>query len=260
MNGVVSGDGTRIAFDQAGAGPPIVLVAGAFNDRGTTAPLATALATDLTVLNPDRRGRGDSDPVAPAAVADEVDDLEALVAAAGGRAALFGYSSGAVLCLEAAVRGLPVTHLVLYDPPYNLDARPQMAEMAAELERLVAIGRRRDAVEAYQTRAVGIPPEVVAQLRQAPFWPALEGIAHTLASDARALAAAPDPAALASINVPTLVLNGAAGPPQLDPMGRAVAEAIPHAEHRSLADQTHDLVPGVLAPQVIGFLTSPAVA
>ena len=117
MRRVYSKDGTAIAFDQAGDGPSIILVGGAMSTRSAAAPLAALLAPHFTVFAYDRRGRGDSVDTAPDAVAREVDDLDALITAAGGSAFVFGHSSGAVLALEAAARGLAITKLALYEPP-----------------------------------------------------------------------------------------------------------------------------------------------
>ena len=59
MDKVRSEDGTAIAFDRVGEGPPIVLVLGAFNERATGAPLAAALQDRFSIVTYDRRGRGD---------------------------------------------------------------------------------------------------------------------------------------------------------------------------------------------------------
>src|ERR1700686_621656 len=101
MQTALSADSTKIAFDQTGEGPPIILVVGAFNERATGAPLARALESQFSVFNYDRRGRGASGDTQPYAVEREVEDLEALIREAGGAAAVFGYSSGAILALEA---------------------------------------------------------------------------------------------------------------------------------------------------------------
>ena len=141
---VTSKDGTRIVFDRIGVGPPLILVGGALNDRGSGAPYAEPLASSFTVYTYDRRGRGDSGDTAPYAVAREIDDIAALIAQAGGSAAVFGHSSGATLALKAAGSGLPITHLVLYEPPFNTDDSypPLPAGFAAELVGLVSAGRR----------------------------------------------------------------------------------------------------------------------
>src|SRR5207245_2048129 len=78
MRTVHSADGTKIAFDQTGQGPPVILIVGAFNDRSTGAPLAEALESQLTVLNYDRRGRGASGGTQPCAVEREIAALEAI--------------------------------------------------------------------------------------------------------------------------------------------------------------------------------------
>jgi len=114
---VPSKDGTRIAFEQSGKGPAIILVVGAFNDRATGAPLARFLEPHFTVFNYDRRGRGDSGDTAQYAVEREIEDLDTLIAKAGGSAGVFGYSSGAILALRAAAHGLAIPELALYEPP-----------------------------------------------------------------------------------------------------------------------------------------------
>ena len=125
MNTAVSADGTMIAFDRYGDGPPVIMTVGAFNTRSQTEPLARTLAQQFTVLNYDRRGRGDSGDTAPYAVEREIEDIAALIAAAGGSVSLFGHSSGATLALKAAAAGLPVTRLVLYEPPFRTgDSHP----------------------------------------------------------------------------------------------------------------------------------------
>src|SRR5437016_12168291 len=139
---VTSADGTVIAFDRYGDGPPVIMTVGAFNTRSQTEPLARALAARLTVLNYDRRGRGDSGDTAPYAVEREIDDIAALIQQAGGSASVFGHSSGATLALKAAA-DLPITHLVLYEPPFNTDDTypPLPAGFTGELADLVAAGR-----------------------------------------------------------------------------------------------------------------------
>src|SRR6266705_6579075 len=126
MNTVISADGTAIAFDRFGAGPPVIMTVGAFNTRSTTEPLARALQEHLTVFNYDRRGRGDSGDTAPYSVDREIEDIDTLVAGAGGSSAVFGYSSGATLALHAAAHGLAITKLALYEPPFLVDeSRPR---------------------------------------------------------------------------------------------------------------------------------------
>ena len=110
METVTSSDGTRIAFDRLGDGPPIVLVCGQSTDRSSNAPLAALLAEHFAVFNYDRRGRGDSGDTQPYALERELEDLDALIAEAGGSAHLYGVSSGGALEVAGAV-GLLVPRL-----------------------------------------------------------------------------------------------------------------------------------------------------
>lgn len=257
METAISADGTRLAYDRWGDGPPVIMVAGAFNTRAATEPLGRALAQRFTVLNYDRRGRGDSGDTTPYAVEREIEDIDALIAAAGGSAAVFGYSSGATLALRAAAHGLRISKLALYEPPFRADDRypPLRTDLPARLAALVAAGRRGDAVELYQTEAVGIPPEVVAQLRHAPFRPGLEAIAHTLVYDATIVGDLSIPAELAaSVTIPALVLAGEQSPPFLRDGAAAVAEAVPKGRLCILPGQTHDINPDITAPVLMEFL------
>ena len=257
MSTVTSADQTTIAFDRMGSGPPLIMVAGAFNTRSTTAPLAAALRDEFTVINPDRRGRGDSGDTGPYEVQREIEDIEALIEAAGGSAAVFGYSSGANLALRAAAGGAPITKLALYEPPFLVDgSRPPLpADFPRQLAELVSSGRRGDAVELYQTTAVGIPEPVVAQLRNAPFRPGLEAIAHTLVYDAEIVGDLTLPPELtAAVNTPTLVIAGEQSPPLLRNAATALAGALVHGRSVVLAGQTHDISADATAPVLREFL------
>src|SRR5262245_12253085 len=217
MNSVTAADGTTIAFDRSGSGAALVLVGGAFQHRALdprTAQLAELLAAQLTVYHYDRRGRGDSGDTPPYAVEREIEDLAALVDDARGSASVFGMSSGANLALRAASQGVPTGRLALFEPTFIVDgSRPPVpADYKATLTELVAANRRGDAVAYFMTTAVGLPSEFVEPMRQEPFWPAFEAVAHTLPYDAAVVAdAGSGPTPLqqwASLEVPTLVLDG----------------------------------------------------
>jgi pimeloyl-ACP methyl ester carboxylesterase len=259
MRSATSADGTAIAFDQLGAGPPPIMVVGAFNTRTTTAPLAAALQERFTILNYDRRGRGDSGDTAPYAVEREIEDLDAVIAEAGGSSAVFGYSSGATLALKAAAYGLAISKLALYEPPFVVDgSRPPLpADLPEQLAERISAGRRGDAVELYQTKVIGMPEDVVAQMRHAPFRPGLEAIAHTLTYDLTIIGDLTLPTELiASIATPTLVIEGEKSPPMIRNAARAVAEALPDGWRSTLADQTHDISPDATAAVLEDFLSS----
>jgi pimeloyl-ACP methyl ester carboxylesterase len=255
MRTALSRDGTKIAFDKTGQGPAVILVVGAFNDRSTGAPLAEALEARLTVFNYDRRGRGESGDTQPYAVEREVEDLAALIHEAGGAASVFGYSSGANLAIEGAIRGLNITKLAIYEAAFIDKTVPKAPQdIAAQLEHLVSSGRRGDAVELFQTRLVGIPEPVVAQMRHAPFRPALEAIAHTLVYESMVVGDRKVPTTrLRSVTSPTLVVYGAESPAFMGTTAKALAKAVPHGKARGLEGQAHDLVPSALARILIDF-------
>jgi pimeloyl-ACP methyl ester carboxylesterase len=258
MHTVSSHDGTTIAYDRTGDGPALVMVVGAFCDRRTTDSIAKVLAPEFTVYAYDRRGRGGSGDTAPYAAEREVEDLAAVAGAAGGAPFVFGHSSGAILVLEAAARGVPMTKLVAYEPPYIVDdsrARPG-ADLAERLSGLVAGGRRGDAAKLFLTEAVGLPPEVAGMIEGSPDWPGMTALAHTLAYDIAVCGYTNElPAGrLAAIEVPTLVLGGGNSPEWFHNTVRAVAETVPGAELRFLAGQDHRAADDVLAPVLIDFL------
>jgi pimeloyl-ACP methyl ester carboxylesterase len=256
METVQSADGTVIAFDQLGAGTPLVLVAGASCDRSIDAPLATALGEHFTVLNYDRRGRGDSTDTLPFALEREIEDIEALLAAAGGSAVVVGLSSGAALAAHAAASGLPISALVMWEPPYRLDPDAQRAakEYSTRLGALLAEDRRGDAVELFM-RQVGLPDEAIAGARQSPYWVVGEGLAPTLAYDAAVMGDGSMPTdRFGMISVPTLVLAAGASPAWFRESAGAVAEAIPGARFGVLDGQTHVVAGEVLATAVRDFV------
>jgi pimeloyl-ACP methyl ester carboxylesterase len=255
---VTSKDGTSIAFDRLGNGPPVVLVCGGSVDRMADAGLAAALASDLTVYNFDRRGRGDSGDAPEYAVAREVEDIAAMIDAAGGSAHLYGTSSGAALAMEAAASGLPIRKLALWEPPYSVQGRPDLPDDTASVYReLVAAGRRGDAVEYFMLKVVGMPEEFAAAARQAPWWKDQEAIAHTLAYDATVMGDYTIPTERArAVSVPTIILVGGASFGFMGETADALAELIPNAHRRTLEGQEHNVDPEVMAQALKQFFAS----
>jgi pimeloyl-ACP methyl ester carboxylesterase len=233
MNKTTSADGTTIAYDRVGAGPAVICVGGALNDRRTTAPVAAGLADRFTVYSYDRRGRGDSGDTPPYAVEREVEDLAAVVASAGGSAGVYGMSSGAVLALRAAAAGVPITRLALYEPPLAASTPPDYLPRLADA---LAGGRRDEALRLFMVELVGLPPQVAARASQVP---ALQAIAHTLPYDAAVMG---DETQLSRAGVPTVAIAGGDSPQWMREAARSVG-----GEYRELPGQTHDADPAVLA-------------
>jgi pimeloyl-ACP methyl ester carboxylesterase len=260
IKSVKSADGTSITFETTGKGLPLILVGGAFCDRSARTsgtPLAAMLAHRFTVFSYDRRGRGDSEDTPPYALDREVEDLSALITAAGGSAFVFGNSSGGLLALDAAVCGLSIPKLAVYEPPVILDeSRAKSFEgLAKQLDEAARGGRRSEAVELYFTKAMQMPGPAVAQMRKSPMWPGLEQLAHTLSYDL--LLAARGASRLeqaAVVRSATLVMDGGASPPWMREAIQTMAGAIPNARHRRLEGQTHAVDPEALARALEEFL------
>ena len=260
---VTSRDGTPIAFDRLGDGPPVIMVCGAMCDRALMRPTAEELAKHFTVFNYDRRGRGDSADTAPYAVEREIEDIGALVIEAGGTASVYGHSSGAGLVLHAAAHGLPIAKIVLHDPPYAPDgdeeARRSSREYGEILKALLSEDRRGDAVELFMTM-VGMPQEMIEGMRHTPRWAKLEAIAPTLAYDSEVMGDigrdGTIPVDQASrVIVPALVLTGGADYPWMTDVGRQLADALPNGRHRVLEGQEHTVPLEVLVPVLEDFFS-----
>jgi pimeloyl-ACP methyl ester carboxylesterase len=260
METVRSKDGTTIAFDRQGSGPPLVLVGGALSNRGAAADLAALLAPHLMVLAYDRRGRGASTDTVPYAVDREIEDLEALIGAAGGSASLYGHSSGGVLALRAAGAGQAITRLAVYEPPFIVDHSRDVLprDFVDHVDHLLAAGRRGDAVAYFMTVAVQVPEEIVSRMRGSPMWAAMEEAAPTLAYDNRIMDGlmTGDRSPLerwATLPMPILALDGGASPAWARNAVGALAEAVPQAGYRTIEGQDHGVQPAVLAPVLEAF-------
>ncbi|HEX6581491.1 MAG TPA: alpha/beta hydrolase [Actinomycetota bacterium] len=260
MNTVTSKDGTAIAFDRSGDGPPIVMVGGALSTRRAAETLAGLLAPSFTVYAYDRRGRGDSGDMPPYAVEREVEDIYSLVEDAGGSAVAFGHSSGGVLALEAAAHILGITKVALYEPPFIVDASraPLPDDYIERLTELASTDRPGDAVEYFMITGPGVPAEAVASMKDAPFWSALEAVAHTLSYDGRIMGDQMAGTSLpsdrwASVTIPTLVIDGGASPLWLGNAAQGLVDALPDARRRTIEGQTHDVDPVLLAPVLEEF-------
>ncbi len=254
---VTSKDGTKIAYDKVGNGPVVVLVLGALNSRKSGAKLAKLLASPFTVISYDRRGRGDSTDTAPYAPQREVEDAKALIEEIGEPVFLYGHSSGAALAIEAANKlNKQVRKLAIYEAPYALDSDASKAarEYNSLLKKLLASGRNGDAVALF-VRSVGVSDKQVQAMKRMTMWRGLEKLAPTLAYDSDILGEGHSlpTALLAAITTPTLVMHGGAGTPAMRNTAQAIRDAIPKAQLRTLAGQTHGVSPKVLAPILTEF-------
>ncbi|GAA0341229.1 alpha/beta hydrolase [Actinoallomurus spadix] len=258
MRKVVSRDGTTIAYEKAGDGPPIVLLNGAFRDHTIFDFLVPELAPHCTTYVYDRRGRGESGDSPAYAVEREIEDLEAVIDEAGGQAVVFAGSIGANLALEAAMAGAPITKLALHEPYYRVEGyQKPPADFMDHLRDLLADGRRGAAAEYFLAELLGLPPEMIADWRQGPLWATNEANAHTLPYDTRICGDFQVPVErLASLRTPTLVVNSDGTGDWLRAAARATATALPNGWGMELPGSWHRIETEILARVLVGFATT----
>ncbi|OBZ12774.1 alpha/beta fold hydrolase [Bacillus sp. FJAT-26390] len=268
MYTIKSKDGTKIAYDKAGQGPALILVAGAFSYRKFPGQvqLANLLSERFTVYNYDRRGRGDSGDTQPYAIEREIEDLQAIMNEAGGSAYVWGLSSGAALALQAAASGLNITKLALHEPPFVVDAadRKPPKDFVNHVTKLIAADQRAEAINYFMTKGMGAPSFVIGLMRIMPgVWARLMAVAHTLPYDAALLDGYMDgkplPANLwSTVNMPTLVLEGTESPAALRHAAQALAEVLPKAKLLSKKGLGHTkkLNSKLISSELVSFFVS----
>jgi pimeloyl-ACP methyl ester carboxylesterase len=256
---VTSKDGTEIAFEVTGSGPALVLVDGAFCYRefGGSREIAKVLSDRYSVYIYDRRGRGESGNTLPYAVEREIEDLAAVIEAAGGNAFVMGQSSGAGLALEAAAAGVPMRKLAVYEAPY-VGVRLQKGrtpDYLADLEAMLAAGNNKGVVDYFMVKMVGGPAFLPIMFRLMPKnFKKLQDIAFTVPYDTRIMNGfVANPEMLGRVVVPTLVMGGSKGAPEMKAAVDAVAAGVPGSTRVILDKQTHNVSPAALAPELIAF-------
>jgi pimeloyl-ACP methyl ester carboxylesterase len=257
METTKSADGTVIAYDQTGDGPPLIVAVGAFCDRRSFVPPAR-LTERFTVYTYDRRGRGDSGDTQPYSPDREVADLAAVVSAAvfesGSAVYAFGHSSGGALVLRAAAQGVPLTAVASYEAPFVIPGTREVAQDPADrIREMVAAGRRGDAVRYWMTSVVAAPAQVLTMMEGSPAWPALEALTHTLPYDIALTGDQGVPASLAAIAMPVLVLGGSTSPDWFHRTVQETAAVIPGAKLVMVEGYDHGVPPEVIAPVLTEF-------
>lgn len=248
-----SADGTTIAYQTDGEGPPIVLVGGATQRKEDWAALLHALAElRFCAVTYDRRGRGDSGDSAPYAVEREIEDLAAVITANGGTAGIHGQSSGGALANRATAAGLGITSLSTFETPYRLGEGPMPpADYVEHLQELSDADDPASMLEYFMVAGVGQPQEQVDQMKQLPFWDSLVPLGRTVLYDALCLGSslAPLPTdLLGSITVPMLCLGSTGSPEWLRAGAEASAKAAPDGRYVVLEGDFHSAPTHLLAP------------
>jgi pimeloyl-ACP methyl ester carboxylesterase len=261
---VTSRDGTRIGYSVVGAGPALVLIDGAlcWRTSGPAAPLAAQLLDRFTVYTYDRRGRGESGDTKPYAIGREVEDLGAVIAAAGGSAAVYAISSGVPLALAAANAGVPISKMVLYEAPIFTDrSRVVDPNYAQIIDQLIARGDNAGAVKHFMKDGVGVPGFGVFMMQLMGVMRKLAPVAPTLAYDTQLLTplwtyAPPGKATWPNVTMPVLDVGGGKSDAWMQNAQLAISQALPNATHKTLPGQNHMVAPTAIAPLIKEFCSA----
>jgi pimeloyl-ACP methyl ester carboxylesterase len=258
MNTVRSFDGTPIAYEQTGAGRPLVLIHGATADRSRWLPVLPALSESYAVYTVDRRGRGGSGDGEPYSIEREFEDIAALVDSLDEPAHLLGHSFGALCALNAALLTRNLRSLILYEPPPpGLPTLP--AAITGRLQALLDAGDRDGLVAAFMLEVAKVPAEQLAVMRAAPSWAGRVAAAHTILREGRAIESLPpfDAARYRGIAAPVLLLLGGDSPALYRDSIEAIHSALPDSRLVILPGQQHiaiNTAPDLFAREVLTFL------
>ncbi|WP_308466655.1 alpha/beta fold hydrolase [Rathayibacter soli] len=254
---VTSADGTRIAYDRVGDGPTVILVAGAMQFRGfspQTVALCQALAArGFTVINYDRRGRGESVVADAFSLARELDDITGLITVGGESAALFGSSSGSAISLAAAAAGLPITKLALWEAPLGEENGADGDENLTGLREKLESGDGDAVIEYYMK---DMPREWLDGAKQSPGWPTMVAMGPSLQDDAEALAwtqTAPRDALWARITQPVLAIVGERTLPIMERAVASMIAALQSARAVTIAGANHSWDPEAMVETLVEF-------
>ncbi|WP_327654041.1 alpha/beta fold hydrolase [Streptomyces sp. NBC_00483] len=267
---IESMDGTAIAYRQFGSGPPVVMVHCSGGGLHSWEPVAELLADRYEVWTPVRRGYAPSGPGrSPKSFADEVADLDALISKIGRPVHVVGMSYGANVALHAAVAGLPVRSLVLWEPPL-FAVGDELAPVLEEFQELTAKGEQRRADRLLAEKVARIPAALLDMMDAGDSDDTEPGTERDTERDAEPdeapgwcrdleslIADSADVERWSDVTVPTLLMRGAdTWHPMPETLDR-LATALPQVTYTTLPGQMHfapSLVPDVVAAQIADFL------
>jgi pimeloyl-ACP methyl ester carboxylesterase len=261
LRSITSSDGTTIVYDQIGSGPPVVLVCGGLNQRVMYQKLVDLLCDKFTVINYDRRGRGDSADGDPTKYSMdlELEDFTAILAEADQPPFVVANCTGAILAAYAAARGVPMAKIAMYEPPYGVGENRPIAQpdYLNRLQSLVDAGRNDEAVMLFQKEAVGNTDDFIERFRTHPAWPLFAGLAHTLPYEHVILGDGVVPEEIMKrVPVPTLVMEGSLSPDWQRNACGVVSDLIPGAKRMVIQGAGHVMPLAEIADPVTEFFLS----
>jgi pimeloyl-ACP methyl ester carboxylesterase len=254
MDKVRSRDGTPIAYDRCGEGPPLVLVHGALATHARWGAISQTLGKHFTVYSVDRRGRGESGDTEPYALEREFEDIAAVVDSIGDKVNVLGHSFGALCVLEAALLTPNICRMVAYEPP----PAPVPDGLMDRIQAALDAGDPEEAVVTFVREIVRMPPHELEQWRTTSVFPARVAVAHTIPREFNEVEAYQfQPERFRNMNVPTLMLLGGDSPPFARKNADYWHNTLPDSRIVVLPGQQHiamDTAPDLFVREVQVFL------
>lgn len=259
METITSADGTPVAFERTGSGPPLVLVHGTTSDHTAWRVVLPDFEEHVTAYAMDRRGRGESGDANEYALEREAEDAAAVVDAIDDPVTLLGHSGGGLFSLEAALRTDNLHKLILYEPAVSIDDHEfSSEEVRTEMKTLLDEGDNEAALVLFLQEVANFSPAEIDGLRGAPNWQDRVDAAHTAYRESQVEAEYKfNPARFADLTTPTLLLSGSESPPQYKAAVDAVNGVLPNsriAVFDGHAHVAHYTAPELFTDEVLKFI------
>ncbi|WP_207588922.1 alpha/beta fold hydrolase [Halomontanus rarus] len=261
METTASADGTEIAFERTGSGPPLVLVHGGACDHRfwELSGVRSAFAEHCTVYAMDCRGLGESGDSAGYELEREFEDVAAVVDAVDDPVTLCGHSSGALLSLEAALRTDNLRGLVLYEPPISVGDHELVSdEVLDEMKRLLDDGENEQVLVLFLEQIAQSTPDEIDAQRSTPDWQDLVDAAHVWPRSVQAIAEYEfDASRFADVTTPTVLLSGSESPPFLKDATEPIHDALPNSRLITFDGHGHEAMltaPDRFVDEVLAFI------
>jgi pimeloyl-ACP methyl ester carboxylesterase len=260
IESTTSKDGTAIAFEGLGHGPPLVMVHGSTVDHTRWGAVVANLAKHFSLYLVDRRGRGKSGDGPVYAIEREFEDVVAVLACTDTPAHILAHSYGAVCSLEAARLTTRIDKMVLYEPPLPVPGKRLSfaADLASRLTVMLDRGDREGVVEAFLREVMGMGDEEIRRMQRSSSWRIRIDAAHTIPREVGVATSYQFRAmSFARVRVPTLFLVGANSPPGLRAGSAMASAAVAGSRIEILPGQGHAAMstgPDIFLGKVLPFL------